>query len=50
MTLEALRQKIGNPRFIRLLRTWTRTKRHGTRNLDDHPWRHGLVRPTSSEA
>ena len=30
MTLEALRQKIGDRRFIGLLRTWTQTKRHGT--------------------
>lgn len=33
MTLEALREKIGNRRFVRLLHTWTRTKRHGVATI-----------------
>ena len=29
MTLQALREKIGDEKFFRVLKTWTRTHRHG---------------------
>ena len=30
MTLQALREKIGDERFFRILRTWAAQHRHGT--------------------